>query len=507
MNAAAPTLLLPSPLRLSVCCIRRTYCECYISVVLTLIQRHRWWFAGTTAAALLLRLFFVLKLPLIAGDTLVYGDIAKCLVNNHIFGIEKINGCQPTLIRLPGYPFFLAFSFLVAGVDRYFGAMLFQLLFDVLTCFLVADIARRAVGERAARTAFMLAAFCPFLMSYVATPLTECLEIFFIAAAIDCAMLAIEARRWRWWALCGFSCAGAILLRPDGGLILGCIGIPVLLQAWHVRRTPRSSNTPGAHELISGMLIVSLIALAPLLPWTIRNWRVFHVFQPLVTTHATDPGEIVSLGWERWFKTWLIDYSSVEDVGFQIPGYSVDVGDIPDRAYTSSAQRAQVHRLLDEYNAKLQMTPELDRQFGALADENIRLHPVRYYLLLPTARTLDMWLRPRNEILPLDSHFWKIWSDPYDSWCDIALGLLNLAYVSAAVAGAWKMRRKIKYLGLLLTYPIVRSLFLATTGASEDRYTLECFPFVFVLATAWLCWWQGRKHAGSHEAVTLDAAP
>ena len=105
--------------------------------------------------------------------------------------------------------------------------MLFQLVFDVLTCFLVADIARRLFCERAARSAFLLAAFCPFLINYVATPLTECLEIFFIAAAIDCAVIALEARRLRWWALCGVACAGAILLRPDGGLILGCIGLPV----------------------------------------------------------------------------------------------------------------------------------------------------------------------------------------------------------------------------------------------------------------------------------------
>ena len=95
-------------------------------------------------------------------------------------------------MRLPGYPFFLALTFLIFGQDHYFGAMLFQLIFDVLTCFLVADIARRVVCERAARSAFLLAAFCPFLISYVAAPLTECLEIFFIAAAIDCAILALE---------------------------------------------------------------------------------------------------------------------------------------------------------------------------------------------------------------------------------------------------------------------------------------------------------------------------
>jgi len=48
---------------------------------------------------------------------------------------------------------------------------------------------------------------------------------------------------------------------------------------------------------------------------------------------------------------------------------------------------------------------------------------------------------------------------------------------------------------LLLTYPIVRSLFLATTGAAEDRYTLECFPFLFVLAAGFLSWWEHRSSA------------
>ena len=72
--------------------------------------------------------------------------------------------------------------------------------------------------------------------------------------------------------------------------------------------------------------------------------------------------------------------------------------------------------------------------------------------------------------------------------------MLNFAYVAAAVAGAWLMRRRIKYLALLLTYPIVRSLFLATTGMSEDRYTLECFPFVLVLAAGFLAWWKSRSH-------------
>lgn len=453
--------------------------------MLTLIYKHRWWFLATTIAAVLLRLFFVFKLPVMADDSLIYGDIAKGLINNHMFGIEKVSGWEPTLMRLPGYPFFLAATFLIFGQDHYSGAMLFQLFFDVLTCFLVADIARRIVSERAARSAFLLAAFCPFLMSYVAAPLTECLEIFFVAAAIDCAVIALDARLLRWWAACGVACAGAILLRPDGGLILGGIGLPMLLLM--IRQPARR------HELLTATLLLGVVSLAPLVPWTIRNWRVFHVFQPLVTAHANDPGEYLPFGWGGWLQTWLIDYSSVEDVSFPVPGQPVNVGDIPDRAYTSQAQRALVRSLLDQYNVHHEMPPELDRQFAALAAENIRIHPIRNHLLLPAARMLDMWFRPRTEMMPLDTHFWEIGVDPHDAWCGIALGLLNFAYVAAAVAGAWLMRHRVRYLALLLTYPVVRSLFLATTGTAEDRYTMECFPFVLVLAAAFLAWWHTRR--------------
>ncbi len=119
---------------------------------------------------------------------------------------------------------------------------------------------------------------------------------------------------------------------------------------------------------------------------------------------------------------------------------------------------------------------------------------------------LDMWFRPRIEMLPLDTHFWKIHADPHDAWCAIALGVLNFAYVAAAVAGAWVMRRRIKYLALLLTYPVVRTLFLATTGMSEDRYTLECFPFVLVLAAGFLTWWHTRRQQSHAESQPYTPA-
>ena len=473
--------------------------------MLTLIRRHPYWFAGIALAAVLLRLFFLWRLALVTDDAVYYAEIAKCFLQNHAYCTAQAEGWTPTLSRLPGYPAFLALTFLLGGEDNFRVAMFLQLGFDLITCVLVADIARRAFremdcGDRAARWAFLLAAFCPFLMSYVATPLTECLELFFIAAALDCALIALESRRLLWWVLCGIASAGATLLRPDGGLILAGLGLPVAMLGCR----DASRRSPGRGELWTATLVLFTVALSPLAPWTIRNWRVFHVFQPLVNTHASDPGAFVPLGWEHWMKTWLIDYASMEDVGFQVEGAAIDPNDIPARAYISGGQREQVRRLIGQYNAGgYRMTPELDRQFADLAEESIRHHPVRYYLLLPVARTLDMWFRPRSEMMPLDTHFWRLAVDPHDSLCALALAALNLFYVAAAVAGAWLLRRQLPgvTLGLLLTYPIVRTVFLATTGAAEDRYTLECFPFVFVLAAGFLSWWESSTRPCNREGA------
>src|SRR5258708_1764624 len=91
------------------------------------------------AARVALRLFFVVHAPRIAGDTLLYGDIAKNWMQHGVYGFAQgPQGPVPTLIRLPGYPLFLALCFAVFGADRYTAVMVVQCLIDLVTCLLVA---------------------------------------------------------------------------------------------------------------------------------------------------------------------------------------------------------------------------------------------------------------------------------------------------------------------------------------------------------------------------------
>jgi hypothetical protein len=67
-----------------------------------------------------------------------------------------------------------------------------------------------------------------------------------------------------------------------------------------------------ADTLVAGIMIV-VIALAPLAPWTVRNFRTLHHFQPLAPRYANETDELVPRGFNRWVKTWITDYASVEE--------------------------------------------------------------------------------------------------------------------------------------------------------------------------------------------------
>ena len=124
-----------------------------------------------------------------------------------------------------------------------------------------------------------------------------------------------------------------------------------------------------------------------------------------------------------------------------------------------------------------------------MAHQRIVRHPLRYYVRLPILRIADMWLRPRTEILPLNSRWWEYADDPHDAVIATLWGVLNLLLVVAAVMGVLRGPRP-RYLGLMLLFVVLRSAFLGTLENPEPRYTLECFPVVFVLGAAWISGWR-----------------
>ena len=448
-----------------------------------LLRKHLRFFLVATLAGVALRLLFIFRFPGVSTDSFVYGDIAKNWLQHGIYGLTGISDISPTYIRLPGYPAFLAGVFAIFGMEHYRAVLLLQLLVDLGTCLLTADLARRMVSPRAARIAFLLTALCPFLANYAANALTETWEVFFTVLALDLSLVGLEHLADASiipWIGCGLAIGAAILLRPDGALLLVAIGAYLLVIL--IRGVKERTGSPPAHIVNAG-LAVALVSLATLVPWTLRNQRRFHEFQPLAPRYANEENAFVPLGFNRWMRTWIADYTSTEDIYWMVPGNPVDVDKLPNRTFDSPSQRERTIQLLNDYNDALHVTPELDARFAALAAERVHHSLLRYYVVLPLMRIADMWLRPRTETLPSDTKWWEFDDDPKWLALSLGLGIVNLAYVVAAVAGLVRGRFA-PHLGLLLTFVILRTLFLGTLENPEPRYTLECYPIVIVLAAA-----------------------
>jgi 4-amino-4-deoxy-L-arabinose transferase-like glycosyltransferase len=455
--------------------------------VAELIRRNLRFFLLFTAAALLLRLLFIFRFPGVVTDSFVYGDIAKNWLQHGIYGVSGPDEISPTYIRLPGYPAFLAFIFAIFGMEHYRAVLFVQMFVDLTTCFLCADIALRLLGPRFAKIAFVLTCLCPFLADYSAAALTETLEIFFTALAFDLVIRAMQRDSMCDWAGCGVACAAAILLRPDGALLVMTFDLYLLARillpnSSVVERTGISASRGRAmRRNFQAATLLTVIAIAPLLPWAIRNWNAFHRLQPLAPRYANEEDEFAPMGFNRWVKTWIADYTSTEEIYWSVPGSEIDSAKLPSRAFDSPRQQIETAALINDYNQELHISPDLDKRFNALATERIHSHPLRYYLSLPSLRILDMWLRPRTEMLPCDTRWWEFNDDAQWSVLAIALGIINLGYFVCALAG-WMYARRLPFIGLLVLFVVLRSGFLGTLENPEPRYTLEMYPIVIVLA-------------------------
>jgi hypothetical protein len=427
-------------------------------------------------AGLALRIWMYFKFPQNSGDPLIYGGLAKNLLLHGQLAITDASGMMhPTLIRLPGYPLFVALCFRLFGMENYFSVACVQFALDLATCLLLADFVRRISGARPAQCTLWLAALCPFTAVYAGAALSETPTLFVIALALWSLERFRERQSWVSALLFTFAITYAALLRPDGALVgvaLAPAMIPILRRHGNGGGRSRGSLTRLA-------IVCVLVALTPFALWTARNWRVFHVIQPLAPRYATDPGEDVYPGWQKWVKTWCLDFVSTYEIYWNVPGSPLELDKLPSRAFDSPAQRAETEAIAKAYEDNGEdLSPKIDAQFAQLAAERIAANPFRYYVALPLGRLADMWLRPRVENLPIDLDWWVYnhhYAETRFSWFYAAL---NAFYILLGIAGLCLRPR---FWPWMLAYFILRSALLATIEAPEARYTLECFPMLFAL--------------------------
>jgi len=454
-------------------------------------------------AGLVLRLFFVLQLPVSdSGDAPFYIELAWNWLKKGVYGVVVEGQLTPLDTRVPGYPAFLAAIFSVAGNSSR-AVMLAQAVMDLATCFVVALIAARLAPEssrrRVALAGLWLAALCPFTANYTAVVLTETLVTFLTALAI---LVLIEAETrdaanvppfgkgaLSPWFLGGVVAGFGALVRPETPLLLLAMGLVLVAKWW------RPVNWM---KLARAGLLMGVGLLLPLAPWAARNWRTLHEIQFLGPRYAQMPDDFAPRGFDAWTATWLWRFSDVYLTQWNLNSAEIPIAKIPAQAFDSPQERARVARMLDSYNDTLTLSREQDAEFGEIARERTATRPLRTHLKIPLLRSLAMWFTPRVELLPNSSPLRPIaneWeNDRLDFLVTLGLALLNSAYVILALAGAWIVRGR-PGVALAIVFILARTAFFASfIETPEPRYVLECFPVVLALAAQVFVRFRGGRH-------------
>src|SRR5678816_4050943 len=93
--------------------VRSTPYNCMVSLS---ARKRVWVVALLVLVALGFRLFVALHLPNdTPDDGRVYAQIARNVLEQHVYSHEEQAPFLPSLIRLPGYPFFLTAIYSIAG--------------------------------------------------------------------------------------------------------------------------------------------------------------------------------------------------------------------------------------------------------------------------------------------------------------------------------------------------------------------------------------------------------
>lgn len=223
---------------------------------------------GIFALALLVRVVYNLTAarnyyPL--HDSLAYQTLAFNLLDEHCYCL--IQGV--TVNRAPLWPFIIAGLSLVSRaniIDR-----LFLCVADAGTCVLIYYLARDLFGKRVGLVAGLVACVYPALYIYTGWMYTESLFTFLQAAICYC-VLRIQrshGRSRRLWILCGVLLGLISLTRPNGVLAIGLVVVWTLILVWR-QKLPR--------EALLNVVLATLVGLAVIAPWTVRNYVVSHSF-------------------------------------------------------------------------------------------------------------------------------------------------------------------------------------------------------------------------------------
>lgn len=202
------------------------------------------------------------------GDAADYHRLATGLVQGRGFVNEA---GAPTAWRPPAYPIFLAGIYKILGVsvER---ATLVQVILGGLTVLMLTALSALILGWSRALIAGTIAAVYPAFVWLPRLLLSENLSLFLLLLSLVAIILFLGSSRMLWIVVFGVVCALNTLVRGSNLMFPFIVLLGLLIIQWR-----------NWKQLVAPVLATAVVFIVTLVPWTIRNYRVFHHTIPIAT--------------------------------------------------------------------------------------------------------------------------------------------------------------------------------------------------------------------------------
>jgi hypothetical protein len=417
-------------------------------------------------AAIAVRLAFLRAFPHADGDWALYGDVARNILAGCGVAVTTPEGCRPHFggNQLPLFPAFAALVWwLSAGSDT--AIRLVQTLIGALATVWLAHAVGAFTRHRLmGLAAGLLQAVSPVQAFWAGHLLTETLTLAGTQWVLAELLLGHAQGRFRTVQV-GLAMTFSVWMRLDGVLL----AVPVAVSALLMRPRPQA---------IRGCILAGLIVCASLGAWTVRNVAVG--ISPVPIMGVLPDGTRGPRGYVAWVQTWVVtEHDRAVATFFGVHNY--ERIRIPESAYASAGERAEVQALLERLRQQVgrPFPPEIDQAFRALAERRAAAQSTAEKLSILMARAYDLarpWVWPPGRKdgsgAPAPPSLTDLYRFMVVAGCVIGI----------AIAVRTRQRAMVVLATLAVAFAVARHAFFVAIVGLETRYLVEIAPYLEALA-------------------------